>query len=107
MSNTKAELKPGEYIEESKEFTLDDFKRVEREMNKLTKEEIQELKILMTRLEEADFEDAEAEDENEVEIDIRKWVEQKKKQWMELAVAEYKLKKEMETKFYGSGLDLN
>jgi hypothetical protein len=54
-------------------------------MNKLTKEEIQELKILMTRLEEADFEDAEAEDENEVEIDIRKWVEQKKKEWQEEA----------------------
>ena len=54
-------------------------------MSKLTKEEIQELKILMTRLEEADFEDAEAEDENEVEIDIRKWLEQKKKEWQEEA----------------------
>lgn len=36
MSNTKAELKPGEYIEESSEFTIDDFKKVERQMNKLS-----------------------------------------------------------------------
>lgn len=35
------------------------------------------------------------------------WLEQKKKEWQELAVAEYRLKKEIETKFYGSGLDLN
>ena len=34
---------------------------------------------------------------------LTEWLEQKKKQWMELAVAEYKLKKEMETKFYTSG----
>lgn len=30
------ELKPGEYIEESKEFTLNDFKRVEKQMEKLS-----------------------------------------------------------------------
>lgn len=33
------------------------------------------------------------------------WVEKMKELWQEMAVAEYKLKKEMETKFYGSGLD--
>jgi len=51
----------------------------------LTKKEEQELEILMTRLENADFEDAEAEDNNEVESDFRKWVEQKKKEWQEEA----------------------
>ena len=30
------------------------------------------------------------------------WVEKMKELWQEIAVAEYKLKKEMETKFYGS-----
>jgi hypothetical protein len=49
----------------------------------LTKKEEQELEILMTRLENADFEDAEAEDNNEVESDFRKWVSQKKKEWQE------------------------
>jgi hypothetical protein len=34
---------------------------------------------------------------------IYKWLKQQK----ELAVAEYRLKKEMETKFYGSGSDPN
>lgn len=33
------------------------------------------------------------------------YIEQKKKEWQELAVAEYRLKKEVVTKFYGSGLD--
>jgi len=55
----------------------------------LTKKEIQELEILMTRLENADFEDEEAEDNNEVESDFRKWIEQRKEQWQEEAVNEY------------------
>ncbi len=55
----------------------------------LTKKEEQELEILMTRLENADFEDAEAEDNNEVESDFRKWVSQKKKEWQEQAVNKY------------------
>ncbi len=33
-----------------------------------------------------------------------KWVEQKKKEWQEIAVAEYRLKREIETKFYEDGL---
>lgn len=44
---------------------------------------------------EASGGDTEA-DYDELEI----WVESKKKEWQELAVAEYKLKKEMETKFF-------
>jgi hypothetical protein len=35
---------------------------------------------------------------------VMEWMEKKKKEWQEMAVAEYRLKREVETKFYGDGL---
>jgi hypothetical protein len=61
----------------------------------LTKKEVQEFNDLLLNW----LDDFDASDFKE----IVQYLEQKKKQWMELAVAEYKLKKEMETKFYTSG----
>ena len=64
----------------------------------LTKKERNELRSKAVRIDmSSDF--------REDYDDLLQWVSQKKKEWQELAVAEYKLKKEVETKFYGNGLD--